>query len=121
MIKPMASNVSALSSVVAKGHQAIHFRLTLAGLCPCGPFASPSLLDLLLTAELAPVEVSPTRGCYDYSVHHPLPRQDLHLQACQRPKAAHRNLFFARSHAMMPDAGDLGLSLIHISEPTRPY
>ena len=25
---------------------------------------------------------------------HPLPRQDLHLQACQRPKAAHRNLLF---------------------------
>lgn len=25
MIRPMASNVSALSSVVAKGHQAIHF------------------------------------------------------------------------------------------------
>jgi hypothetical protein len=24
--------------------------------------------------------------------NHPLPRQDLHLQACQRPKAAHRNL-----------------------------
>ena len=25
MIRPMASNVSAISSVVAKGHQAIHF------------------------------------------------------------------------------------------------
>ena len=25
-------------------------------------------------------------------LNHPLPRQDLHLQACQRPKAAHRNL-----------------------------
>ena len=28
--------------------------------------------------------------------NHPLPRQDLHPQACQRPKAAHRNLLFAR-------------------------
>jgi hypothetical protein len=28
--------------------------------------------------------------------NHPLPRQDLHLQACQRLKAAHRNLVFAR-------------------------
>jgi hypothetical protein len=28
--------------------------------------------------------------------NHPLPRQDLHLQACQRPKAAHKNLLFAR-------------------------
>jgi len=28
--------------------------------------------------------------------NHPLPRQDLHVQASQRPKAAHRNLLFAR-------------------------
>jgi len=28
--------------------------------------------------------------------NHPLPRQDLHLQACQRPKAAHKNLLLAR-------------------------
>ena len=27
--------------------------------------------------------------------NHPLPRQVLHLQACQSPKAAHRNLLFA--------------------------
>ncbi len=27
--------------------------------------------------------------------NHPLPRQDLHLQACQRPKVAHRNLPFS--------------------------
>jgi hypothetical protein len=29
--------------------------------------------------------------------NHPLPRQDLHLQACQRPKAAHRRMLF-REH-----------------------
>lgn len=28
--------------------------------------------------------------------NHPLPRQDLHLQACQRPKVAHKKSLFAR-------------------------
>ena len=32
--------------------------------------------------------------------NHPLPRQDLHLQACQRPKAAHRKSLFARPHVL---------------------
>ena len=33
--------------------------------------------------------------------NHPLPRQDFHLQACQRPKAAHRNLLFPRPAHML--------------------
>jgi hypothetical protein len=32
--------------------------------------------------------------------NHPLPRQDFHLQACQRPKAAHRRLLFALPHVL---------------------
>jgi hypothetical protein len=34
--------------------------------------------------------------------NHPLPRQDLHLQACQRPKAAHRKLLFWRAVGLTP-------------------
>ena len=37
-------------------------RLTLGSLCPRGPFASPSLLWLPFTAELAPAGVSPNRS-----------------------------------------------------------
>jgi hypothetical protein len=34
--------------------------------------------------------------------HSCLPRQDLHLRACQRPKAAHRKLLFARPVVLSP-------------------
>jgi len=45
----------------------------LAGLCPCGPFASPSLVWPPFTAELAPVGVSPpTTVCSNYSGPPPL-------------------------------------------------
>src|ERR1019366_259855 len=40
--------------------------------------------------------------------NHPLPRQDLHLQACQRPKAAHRNLVFGAPACTQRCAGDAG-------------
>jgi hypothetical protein len=32
--------------------------------------------------------------------NHPLPRQVLHLQVCQSPKAAHRNLPLGRPHVL---------------------
>ena len=37
--------------------------------------------------------------------NHPLPRQDLHLQACQRPKAAHRNLPYGSVLMTTPTKG----------------
>ena len=65
MIRPMASNVSALSSVVAKGHQAIHFVSSTpsihsvrrvfpgtAGSQPCPPAPFRNLSGLRLTQEL---------------------------------------------------------------------
>ena len=190
MIRPMAANVSAISSVVAKGHQAIHFvssapsihsfipyggfSLSTAGSQPCPPAPFRNLSGLRLTQEVpftrfwtfliqasgtTAVPTGPwlstvyhVRACKRYyglirqsdelrpawlyrptlaglcpcravrltfpslavvygracpsgvspqpesaittRPNHPLPRQDLHLQACQRPKAAHRNLLF---------------------------
>jgi len=189
MIRPMTSNVSALSSVVAKGHQAIHFVSSApsihsvgrvfpstAGSQPCPPVPFRNLSELRLTPELpfvrfwpfliqasgtAAVPTGPwlstvyhVRACKRYyglirqsdelrpawlyrptlaglcpcravrltfpslavvcgracpsrglpqpesaiatRPNHPLPRQDLHLQVCQRLKAAHRNCFLAR-------------------------
>ena len=65
MIRPMTSNVSALSSVVAKGHQAIHFVSSApsihsvrrvfpstAGSQPCPPAPFRNLSGLRLTPEL---------------------------------------------------------------------
>jgi hypothetical protein len=36
----------------------------------------------------------PSLGTITTRPNHPLPRQVLHLQVCQSPKAAHRNLVF---------------------------
>ena len=189
MIRPMTSNVSALSSVVAKSHQAIHFVSSApsihsvrrvfpstAGSQPCPPAPFRNLSGLRLTQELpftrfwpfliqasgtAALPTGPwlstvyhVRACKRYyglirqsdelrpawlyrltlaglcpcravrltfpslavvcgracpsrglpqpesaiatRPNHPLPRQDLHLQVCQRLKAAHRNCFLAR-------------------------
>jgi hypothetical protein len=49
MIRPMASNVSAHSSVVAKGHQAIHFVSSTPLIMPYGEF-SPVRLEASLVA-----------------------------------------------------------------------
>jgi len=62
-------------------------RLAPGGLCPRGPFPSPSLLCLGILC------LATTRP------NHPLPRQDSHLQACPRLKAAHWNLVFCRPAA----------------------
>jgi hypothetical protein len=48
MIRPMASNVSALSSIVANGHQAIHFVSSTPSKIPYGGF-SPVRLQTRLT------------------------------------------------------------------------
>ncbi len=48
MIRPMASNVSALSGVVANGHQAIHFVSSAPSKIPYGGF-SPVRLQTRLT------------------------------------------------------------------------
>ena len=68
MIRPMASNASALSNIVANGHQAIHFvcsalsihsfipyggfSLNTAGSQPCPPAPFRNLSGLRLTQEL---------------------------------------------------------------------
>ena len=65
MIRPMTSNVSALSSVVAKSHQAIHFvssapsihsvrrvSPSTAGSQPCPPAPFRNLSELRLTQKL---------------------------------------------------------------------
>src|SRR5260370_8794010 len=48
MIRPMASNVSALSGIVANGHQAIHFVSSTPSKIPYGGF-SPVRLQTRLT------------------------------------------------------------------------
>ena len=45
MIRPMTSDVSALSSVVAKGHQAIHFVSSAPSKIPYGGFSPVRLQD----------------------------------------------------------------------------
>ena len=126
MIRSMASNVSALSSVVAKGQQAMGaFTVLIAvrrfRIYPSHwflrrkQFRGGSFLVMLRPARwlerltsprrwLAPPTGPPVygRACPNQGLpqpesaittrlNHPLPRQDLHLQACQRPKAAHKN------------------------------
>ena len=76
------------------------YRPTLAGLCPCRAvrLTFPSLVVVYGRA-------CPSRGlpqpesAITTRPNHPLPRQDLHLQVCQRLKAAQRNLLLrARSY-----------------------
>ena len=56
MIRPMASNVSALSGIVANGHQAIHFVSSTPSKIPYGGF-SPVRLQTRLTPR------PPSRAC----------------------------------------------------------
>ena len=56
MIRPMASNVSALSGIVANGHQAIHFVSSAPSKIPYGGF-SPVRLQTRLTPR------PPSRAC----------------------------------------------------------
>jgi hypothetical protein len=105
MIRPMASKVSALSSVVAKGHQAIHFVSSTPSyqavrrVCPStvgsqprrsAPFGSRSRLRLTRSLRPFPcLAQSPdvsVRGC----AHRPLAQHGLlspRLQMLLRPDA----------------------------------
>ena len=72
-------------------------QLTLAGLCPgrAVRLTFPSLP--VVYGRACPSQGLPRpESAITTRPNHPLPRQDLHLQACQRLKAAHRNLLFAR-------------------------
>ena len=75
--------------------------LTLAGLCPgrAVRLTFPSLSGVYDRA--CPSQGLPRTGsAITTRLNHPTPKQDLHLQACQRPKAAHRPRFLARPPAL---------------------
>ena len=76
------------------------YRPTLAGLCPCRAvrLTFPSLA--VVCGRACPSRGLPQpESAITTRPNHPLPRQDLHLQVCQRLKAAQRNLLLrARSY-----------------------
>ena len=118
--RPMASVVSALSSIVANGHQIRTYKRYYGlirrsdELRPAWASSAYSGRSLPLRAvrltfpSLAVVysRACPGRGlpqpgsAISTRPNHPLPRQVPHLQVCQRLKAANKKLLFSRPHVL---------------------
>ena len=64
MIRPMTSNVSALSGIVANGHQAIHFVSSAPSKIPYGGFSPVRLQTSLTPQPPSRAQMSPLIGCH---------------------------------------------------------
>ena len=79
MIRPMTSSVSALSGIVANGHQAIHFVSSAPSKIPYGGFS-----PVRLQTRLRPRPPSPARPCWLIGRHcrYLRPRRLIRSRAC---------------------------------------
>ena len=75
---------------------------------PCRQLAPPTRPPVYGRACLSRGLPQP-RSAMTTRPNHPLPRQDLHLQACQSPKAAHRNLVFGAPARTQRCAGEAAM------------
>jgi len=82
MIRPMTSSVSALSSIVANGHQAIHFVSSAPSKIPYGGF-SPVRLQTRLTPR--PPSRAHPRPLIDRHCRYLRPRRFVRSGSCDQP------------------------------------